>query len=192
MSNNTPLEPMELLVDGHHGIYCWQRLATLYAADRFELTFYDHTPALDILANGLFDPHTEDYCDNMDWFCDDVTIKLDGLTYTVEQIDGDIFAVHPDAEWNEYNESYRMTYPDEVKFTIPSLMTYWLVYGQCESINDAENRQFNKFVDGRTKVGKAINRGLWEVLCEDYFSWHNDVTDMGGDVVDIVVYPNFL
>ena len=185
------MEPLELLVDSHHGIYCWQRLVEMYDAPEYNLKF-SQLPDEAENYHRLFDPLNEQYCENIDWFCDDVEITLGGLVYRVEQLDGDIFAIHPNAEWSEYLQEYRLVHPDEIRLTVPSHFIYWLVYGmEGGQITDEEDRLFKSFVDGRTRLGKALNRGQYDIISEDYFSWWNDIPNynLGSNVCDIAVLP---
>ncbi len=89
----------ELLVDGVHGIHCVPSLA-----DRYPLFHEDGTPLTDQELGGL---KGENWCEEIDYMGDIYVKCVEGLLWYVYQ-DGDIWAVHPDAEWSDSEEWFTM------------------------------------------------------------------------------------
>ena len=98
-------EAMQLLVDSHHGIYCWKSLAERYFLYRDDGT---QLPQDNMIQ--AFDPDNEYWCDEVD--CNLNTglyvMNDDKTLWRVDQIEGDIWAINPEAEWSEEDETYYM------------------------------------------------------------------------------------
>lgn len=102
-------EPMILLVDSHHGIYCWHILATNYAdslyIDReggcYDL-FSDTITDIDETIETVFHPDNAEWCENINWYQYELCIRhSSGEYWRIAQIEGDIWAIHPHATWDE-------------------------------------------------------------------------------------------
>ena len=85
-------------MDGHHGIHCYQQLAI-----RYKLYKEDGSPLPREDLDGL---KGEDWCEWIDWMDDIYTMSLSDELYRVESIDGDIWGIHPDAQWDDEQETY--------------------------------------------------------------------------------------
>jgi hypothetical protein len=86
------------LVDGANGIYCWRVLT-----ERLAVFKEDGAALTDEEVKGL---QGEDFCEWLDWL-GDLYVEDAGVRWLLYQ-DGDIFAVHPDAEWSDEEEWYVM------------------------------------------------------------------------------------
>lgn len=103
--------PRVLLVDGSHGIYAWYNLASRYTLflaiarvqDSLTLEEYDQDAAkLD------FHPDNQEWCENIQ-YAESKGLYVqndDGTFWRVEQIDGDIWAINPLAEWDDEAGEY--------------------------------------------------------------------------------------
>jgi len=109
------MDATELLVDGHHGIYTYHELARRYPVfvqEGEEYILLDSklakSPEYDADLSNVFHPDNDSWCENIDHFSP-LYIKSDkGEFWLVDSRDGDLFAVHPDAEWNEETETYEL------------------------------------------------------------------------------------
>ena len=95
-----------ILVDDHNGIYSWYELAIryyLHDSEGKEIT-------------GLakkFHPDNENWMDEVDYYdSNGLYVENDGKLWPVSQ-DGDIWAINPNAVWNDLEECYQL--PVEVK-----------------------------------------------------------------------------
>ena len=103
---------MSLLVDGAQGIYAWHSLVT-----RYELVNKDGEPITEIEGQPLAEamhPDDENWGENADGLKDRLEARVkgsDGKLWRIEQIEGDIWAIHPDAEWDETQDTYTVNKP---------------------------------------------------------------------------------
>jgi len=99
-------EPMTLLVNSSMGIYAYHDLAVMYrlfVGNKTLEEFFDGEST-----DRVFHPDNSDWCENIDW-AENNGLKVEdnqGILWRVESIDGDIWAIHPDAEWHEEDETY--------------------------------------------------------------------------------------
>jgi hypothetical protein len=75
--------------------------------------------------------------------------------------------------WNIY---------DNIK--IPCWFLPYIVYGESEEVSDEDINKWNSLVQ------KVTNGGIYEIEYdpESYFSYNNDITQLGDDVYDITIY----
>ena len=116
-------EPMELLVDNHAGVYSYHTLAQqypLYVTDEV-ITGYryiDLATYLDRRADmegetiqTVFHPENEEWCENVEYLQSHniLAVQADNGDYwTVDAIDGDLWAINPNAVWDDSAETYIM------------------------------------------------------------------------------------
>jgi hypothetical protein len=115
MKNNNA---MEYLVNSQNGIYAWDVLL-----NNFKVYVNDNKPheLKNWLMNNsdkmdgetiktLFHPDNEHYCENIEFLnCGAYYLSIidkQGIHWTIDQIDGDIWAIHPMAKWDEDKETY--------------------------------------------------------------------------------------
>lgn len=96
-------DPAHCIIDGANGIYTPQAFATSYVVIGSE--FDD---AMTICASG---PDHPDYWDAWSEITDAATVEgMSGIKWSVYLGEsGDVFAVHPDAEWSDEDEWF--TFP---------------------------------------------------------------------------------
>jgi len=199
------MEVQTLLVDSCHGIYAWKSLA-----ERYPLFRENGEPISDTLKAELIDVDAEDYLDVIEYECDEIYVQHEsGLFYHVQQLDGDIWAIHPDAQWSETFESYYVVGPNDLKFTVPAIVPYFLEYGYIsedwvpgtgekalpfQELSDEEReartdyQRLSSFFDMRTTWAKAFTAGFYDIIEESEFSWSNDVVGWKVDnTIDVVV-----
>lgn len=180
------MEAQNLLVDSHHGIYCWQVLA-----ERFPLFRQNGEPISDTLKAELIDVDSEDYWDVVEYECDEIYVRHEsGLLYHIEQIEGDIWAIHPDAKWSETFENYYVVNGEDYEFTVPEIVPYFLEYGTCGDGDEyqEDDKRLTSFFDMRYNWAKAFAAGFYDVVEESGFSWGSDVIGWKGDAtIDVVV-----
>lgn len=93
-------EPMILLVDSANGIYAWDCLGKRYHLYREDGNQFEYT--------GQFHPDNEFWCENID-FEGYLYVKNDfGILWRIEDHEGDIFAINPNAEWNDETQQYEV------------------------------------------------------------------------------------
>ncbi len=115
MKSATTPEPMIHLVSCQHGIYNWYVLFNNHLAN----LYIDHIPLAAYLAKQeetikSVHPDTPDYLDQIEWLeSHGLRIKndVDGLLYTIWECEGDLWAIHPAAEWDEAEETYKFPEP---------------------------------------------------------------------------------
>ena len=99
--------PTKLLVDGCHGVYCWKNLA-----ERYPLFKEDGSPLTEEELSSL---KGEDWPEAVD-FLEPLYVRQDERSnsplWLIYQ-DGDIWAVHPDAEWSDEEEWFVFGGSDE-------------------------------------------------------------------------------
>jgi hypothetical protein len=96
-------DAMQFLVDSANGIYAWYRLAKNY-------------PLFDENGNRWylekeFNPDNEEWAENVEWFSDRIFVSNQdtGYLWRIEQSEhGDIWAINPNAIWNEENQEYEL------------------------------------------------------------------------------------
>lgn len=100
-----------LVVDGSFGVFSWNRLVEAYSASLFvenadtyiELESYldGREDYKDESLETVFNPDNHLYCDNIDDLSDKLRLKVGDEYWKILQEDGDIFAIHQDAIWDE-------------------------------------------------------------------------------------------
>ena len=180
------MEAQTLLVDSHHGIYCWKVLA-----ESFPLFRRNGEPISDTLKAGLIDVDAEDYWDVITYECDEIYVRHEsGQLHHVEQIEGDIWAIHLDARWSETFEKYYIVNGSDIEFTVPAIVPYFLEYGTCGDGEEyaEDDKRLKSFFDMRHNWAKAFAAGFYDVVEENSFSYQNDVIGWPGDsTIDVVV-----
>jgi len=97
------MDAQKLLITDAAGIYAWKELA-----EGYQLFWECGEPIGDDVKAALIDVDAEDYWDDVTYWMDDLYVKDDsGLLWSLYQ-DGDIWAIHPDAEWSDETEWYYM------------------------------------------------------------------------------------
>jgi len=99
------------LVSNQNGIYSYYILAKNYRL--FLATGYAdgkplYTEYNEDKAKKDFHPDNEQWCDSIDW-AENYGLSIkdeDGSFWRVESIEGDIYAINPNAEWDEDEDAY--------------------------------------------------------------------------------------
>lgn len=65
------------------------------------------------------------------------------------------------------------------EYTVPQFMIGELFNGPSGALNEEEQQDLDQFLAGLPK------NGHWGEPSDSFFSWKNDVTGKGGDVVDV-------
>ena len=121
-TNKTTIEPMAHLVNCQHGVYNYQILLSNYSDNIYVLGPKGYMLFTDFLnwcadypndtIDTIFNPDNEDYCENIDhieWaYPLHILNSDDGLYYRVECIEGDLWAIHPEAEYCEEEDTYKL------------------------------------------------------------------------------------
>jgi hypothetical protein len=176
MQNQTTTEPTQELVDSHHGIYAWQSLA-----QRYPLYYENGDPITKRDKRDLINTDDPDYWDTIAYLESELHVKhKNGELWRIEQHDGDIIAIHPDAEWNDYLNCYRLPRPDESILIIPEYVLCYLFNGDQSSLTTDELAQCDRLCD---------DWQYFTVLSEPYFSPTNDLNTLGGNCVDLAALP---
>ena len=68
-----------------------------------------------------------------------------------------------------------------IEFTVPTCLLCYLVNGDDEGLTDEEVEAVDIFLEHED----ILVAGGPDEDAEPYFSWDNDITDEGGDVIDI-------
>lgn len=173
------MEPTYELVSSQAGIYAQESLATNYPLFTERGEPY---PAKDIAI--LLDADNEEYWEVLEY--EPAYVKQEsGTLYRVEFREGDIIAVHVDAEWSE-DIGWFLRGANEIEYTVPEWSLYAFEY-PLESEPEEDVANIARFCDMRTRRGKALARGRYRVISEPYFSGYNDVHNLGDTVVDILI-----
>ena len=114
-------EPMELLVDNHAGVYSYHNLAQqypLYVTDEV-ITGYRYIDLATYLSRRadmegetletVFHPENEEWCENVEYLQSHniLAVQADNGDYwTVDAIDGDLWAINPKAVWDASAKTY--------------------------------------------------------------------------------------
>ena len=122
-TNKTTVEPMVHLVNCQHGVYNYHVLSTNYI-DNLCVYLGDGKYQLlsEFISNNLeyneetietiFNPENEGYCENIDHIERSYPLHIlnsdNGLYYRVECIEGDLWAIHPEAEYCEEEDTYTL------------------------------------------------------------------------------------
>lgn len=173
------IEPAIGLVDSHHGIHAQRVLVENYRSNLCDWRGNPWLPGdLDYLASddlGAWDD-IEPYIRNDE----------NGLIYRLDWREGDIIAIHPDAEWSDYLDEWFIR-GDAVEYQIPSWAMCYLVNGDNSGLTDHAIDMCDTWSD--SEDGHAFHRGF-TIISEPYFSRSNDLGDcLACDVVDVLVYP---
>ena len=113
-------QAMQLLVDGSAGIYAYHSLVNRYLVYVFgahgmqRLSEWMKTRAdfdyLDL--DNIFHPDNGEWCENIDYLTITESLYVydtdTHLYWFIESIDGDIWAIHPEAEWNDTSEQWEL------------------------------------------------------------------------------------
>jgi len=165
------MEAVKLLVDGSNGIYCWHNLTKwfpLYVKEGDEYTEVDHTIS--------FHPDIEDWCEAVDEATNNglYVKKEDGIYWRVEQMDGDIFAIHPAAVWDEDNDCYSFK---EYKLPVSWEMSGWItvkapsLQGAIDYCYDADLPDGGEYIDGSFKVDNEDGQIIEDEYPDEPFSF---------------------
>ena len=90
--NTTNKEPI-LLIDGSAGIHAW-----LYLVANFGHLITADSEDIKIIKSGLNSQDPEQFWEAVQNIEDEGTILMNELQYTIQQHEGDIWAVHPEGD----------------------------------------------------------------------------------------------
>lgn len=114
-ANTEPQLPTIILVDGIHGIHTVQFLLQNYKDNLYVDQLPDYYERVSDLID-IDNPENTDYDDFEDAICKGIVYVRndhDGRYYSVAFSDGDIIAIHPDAEWNDFLGYYELPQKQE-------------------------------------------------------------------------------
>lgn len=171
------MEPQKLLITDAAGVYAWKQLAECYP-----LYWESGEPIGDDVKAALMDVDALDYWDGVTYWQDDLYVKDDdGLLWSLYQ-EGDIWAIHPDAEWSDTLEAYYLRPANSVELELPESIEYYLTYGNDGGgYTDEDVAMFERFLDRRYNYVKALEAGFYQVIERSSFSHSNDVPGWLGD-----------
>jgi len=110
----------ELLIDGVAGIYAYNELVSRYTVYTYrdipkEYEKLEDTLKREALNNPeekpreidtIFNPDNDEFIENIEDFTNNLYVSIEGTFYSIESENGDIFATHPDADYEEETDSY--------------------------------------------------------------------------------------
>jgi len=67
---------------------------------------------------------------------------------------------------------------EKVTYTLPSYWASYLINGDSSGISDKDKAECDSFI-ARMELPAPV-----DCSTESWFSWHNDATDLGGDVME--------
>lgn len=112
------MDTMQLLIDSHHGIYAYDVLRQSYPLFIRTVTYEPLETYLakhrdyfgDEELRSIFHPDNDQWCENIDYLeSHGLYVQHEnGSFWPVQSIDGDIWAINPDAEWNDETETYTL------------------------------------------------------------------------------------
>ena len=71
------------------------------------------------------------------------------------------------------------------EYTIPVHFASAIINGDYTGLNDSEEKELNSWLEARQN--EHVGQGHWclkDFEQEPYFSWTNDINDLGSDVLD--------
>lgn len=120
-------DAMILAVDGDiHGHY-----TDNVCFERYQGQLYSDTEKDPILTYEDLEQQLE-YCQAY------IKSKINNLLYRLEWINGDLWAIHPDAQWIDELETYHLLPDDAIVYTIEHNLFYAIVYNDYSGLSDAE------------------------------------------------------
>jgi hypothetical protein len=81
------------------------------------------------------------------------------------------------ATYNIYNETY--------EYKIPTCFVCPIEYGDMSALEETDIEELNEFLDSMPSKG----HGVWSWGDENYFSYSNDVNNLGDEVIDATFVP---
>lgn len=163
-----------LLVDGLHGHNAVAQLRTHYA-DRLRVV---ESPRGDYL-------HVVDYSHIYEEIEEGSVYVRDneGTHYRVQFENGDIIAVHPDAEWCDTCECYHLVSGNVTRYQVLEALLPALMNGDMSGLTDLEASQLVSFEDTETD---GIENWHWSVFSDHYDEFAEcDITDVRGRTVEL-------
>lgn len=170
-------EPMKLLVDSHHGVYTYKVLAESYPL------FHDNgKPFTKSQVGTLLDVDDEYYWDDVEML-EPYVRDNDGKLWRVESIEGDLFAIHPDAEWSDYLAAYYVADDCDVELELPESAEYWREYGEGD-----DSEELERYFEGFEPWKRAFLDGFYQVIDRNEFSASCDVPGiLAGSTITVLV-----
>lgn len=193
-----------ILADACRGIY-----AASFAIQNYGASIKCDTDTFAAIAAGpdgepIRDNHGYEYtyaeaCSDL---ATDGTIHVDGLEYSLCWEDGDLLAVHPDAQWSDYLGQYYVVEQDDYESAIPERWLYLFAYGEACDMDAREQACADAwYADIQRAAGEHMHLVIDQVS-EPYFEHAPPISTnfcrfflhiigggVGDNVVDVVVTP---
>lgn len=175
---------IELLVDGHHGVYTPQIFAEQYLGEGTEWCGFNEED-LSILLNG---PDDERYWDAWDNVLNTASIVVNDHHFLLRVGEnGDLFAVcqqlmslQEQCDWCHDGFPHEFVVPEgHDLYEVGSQFVTALMYGDLTGLNDGEIRQYNWFVD---TYGDAVTDSI---EYDEFGECH--LTDLRGPTALVVI-----
>ena len=164
------------LVDSHHGIHALSVLVSTYPDNLCD------SAGNAISADDLAELAGDDGCEAFDWIEPHIRDDGSGVIHRIEWREGDLIAVHPDAEWSDYLDCMYLPEDSDIQYTLPDWSLCYLVNGDSSGLTDSETEQIDRYCESEP----AIAAGTFTVMSEPYFAHGNDICSLGCNVVDVI------
>ena len=164
------------MVDSRHGIYALSVLVRNYSENLCDAV------GKPLSADDMADLAGDEGMDAFDWIEPHIRDNDNGLIYCINWREGDLIAVHPDAEWSNYLACMFLPEDSDIRMTLPDWSLSYLVNGDASGLTDGEIKQIDRFC----KAEPAIAAGTFTIVSEPYFAHSNDLDSPGSNVVDVI------